>query len=158
MLLLKRLAEAEVPFVELTIGGWDTHNNNFQKIRELWNEIDQPLAALIEELAASGLLKQTLFVLNSEFGRTPEVRADRDGRDHYPKAWSAIIGGGALPRGQVYGATDKKGEKPVKDPVTVSEFVATIYKAAGVDFQKSLYTKLGRPYTIIDGARAIPGF
>lgn len=157
-LMAKRLAENETPFIELTLGGWDTHNNNFDKVKENWSKIDRPMAALVEELAGSGLLSQTMFIVNSEFGRTVEVRADRDGRDHYPRAWTAIVGGGKLPRGVVYGATDKKAAKPVKNPTEVSSFVATIYKAAGVNPHKSLYTQLGRPFTIIDDAKIIPGF
>ncbi|MCB1172730.1 MAG: DUF1501 domain-containing protein [Leptospiraceae bacterium] len=158
MLMLKRLAEIEVPFMELTIGGWDTHNNNFDQIRKNWAEIDQPLAALVEELAGSGLLKQTMIVINSEFGRTVEVNADRDGRDHHPRAWTALIAGGNLPRGVVYGATDQKAFKPEKDPVTVEQFISTIYKSAGIDPRKTLYTALGRPFTLIDNPNSIPGF
>lgn len=155
VLLCKRLAEAQVPFIEMTIGGWDTHNNNFNKVRENWNQMDQPLAALIEELVGSGLFKQTLFVFNSEFGRTVDVRADRDGRDHHPRAWTALVGGGNMSRGVVYGQTDKKGARPVKNPVHSSQFTATVYKAAGVDPHATIYTGLGRPMELIQAANPI---
>lgn len=155
LLMAKRLAEAEVPFIEITMGGWDTHNNNREQLGKLLGELDGPLAALLNELNASGLGKQTLFVLGSEFGRTPNMAGNGDGRDHHPRAWTMLIGGGNVPAGAVIGETDDKGQKPVKDPAHLSSVVATMYAAAGVDPQAAVYTGQGRPMQLVSNYQPI---
>lgn len=155
LLMAKRLAEAEVPFIEITQGGWDTHNNNRERVSTLLGALDGPIAALINDLAATGLLKQTLFVIGSEFGRTPVIAGNGDGRDHHPRAWTMLMGGGNLPKGAVIGATDDKGHKPTKDPAHLSSVVATMYAAAGVDPESAIYTGQGRPMQLITKHRAI---
>lgn len=155
LLMAKRLAAAEVPFIEITMGGWDTHNNNRAQLTNLLGQLDQPMAALLGELGSSGLLSQTLFVLNTEFGRTPNIASNGDGRDHYPRAWSAILGGGNIPAGQVYGETDEKGAQIVKGAVHGKDFTATIYEAAGINSRSSLYTSVGRPMQLIEDPEPI---
>jgi uncharacterized protein (DUF1501 family) len=149
MLLAKRLASKEVPFIHINIGGWDTHDNNKAQITKIMKDTDQGIAALIEDLAATGLLKQTIFVLSSEFGRTPVV-GGRDGRDHYPKVWTTILGGGPFNKGYVLGETDEFGNKAVdeKTQVHVRDLVATIYQSAGVDPTASLMNSFGRPFRL----------
>ncbi len=147
-LMAKRLAEAEVPFIEITIGGWDTHNDNYAKVGSITKDLDPALAALLGELGSSGLLKQTLVVLSSEFGRTPDV-GSRDGRDHWPRVWTSLIGGGRIPAGAVIGESDEKGQKPAKRPVHVRELVATVYRAAGVDPEAHPYNSMGRPFPLV---------
>lgn len=149
MLLAKRLAIKEIPFIHINIGGWDTHDNNKAQITKIMKDTDQGIAALIEDLAGLGLFKQTIFVLSSEFGRTPVV-GGRDGRDHYPKVWTSIVGGGPFSKGTVFGETDEFGNQ-ILDPNTgvhVRDLVATLYQASGVDPTASLMNSFGRPFRL----------
>lgn len=147
-LMARRLAQAEVPFIEIGVGGWDTHKDNQSKVAQICKDMDPAIAALLGELGSSGLLKQTLVVFTSEFGRTPDV-GGRDGRDHWPRVWSTLIGGGNIPGGIVVGESDAKGQKPTKRPVHVRELVATIYKAAGVDPEAHPANSMGRPFPLV---------
>lgn len=150
MLMARRLAQAEVPFIQITIGGWDTHNNNRAKIADIMKEADPAIAALIEDLAGSGLLDQTMFYLSSEFGRTPVV-GERDGRDHFPKVWTSLMGGGPVPRGAVFGESDKKAQRPAREDQAyhVRDVTATLYRAAGLDPEQTLTTGSGRPFPLV---------
>lgn len=107
-LLARRLVEKDVRFVEVSLGGWDTHQNNFIRVPERTEILDQALAALLGDLSDRGILKETLVVLATEFGRTPNINQNA-GRDHYPKAFSGLLAGGGIRGGQVYGATDSTG-------------------------------------------------
>ncbi|MCB1303426.1 MAG: DUF1501 domain-containing protein [Leptospiraceae bacterium] len=148
MLMAKRLAAAEVPVIQITIGGWDTHNNNRGKIADIMKDADPAIAALIEDLAGSGLLDQTMFFLSSEFGRTPDV-GDRDGRDHFPRVWTSILGGGPIARGGVFGESDKKAQKPANgEGHHLRNVIATLYKGAGLDPEATLTTGSGRPFPL----------
>lgn len=147
-LMARRLAEAEVPFIEIGIGGWDTHNDNHAKVQQITKDLDPALAALIGELGSSGLLGQTLIVMTSEFGRTPDV-GSRDGRDHWARCWSTLIGGGKIPGGLVVGESDEKAQKPLKDAVHLRELAATVYRAAGVDHEAHPYNSMGRPFPLV---------
>jgi hypothetical protein len=147
MALAYRLAEKQTPFIQVNIGGWDTHNNNRAKVADICKDLDPALATLLHELKSSGLMSQTLFVLTSEFGRTPDS-GGKDGRDHYPKVFSGLIGGGGLISGQVLGETDAKGEKPVKDSWHLKEFLCTMHRAAGIDSEAQLTNSTGRPFTL----------
>lgn len=149
MLLARRLAKQEVPFIHISIGGWDTHTGNKAQITKIMKETDMGIAALLEDLNQTGLIKQTLFVLTSEFGRTPDV-GSRDGRDHHPKVWSTLMGGGPMDRGFVWGETDELGAKATKpnEAVHVRDLIATIYKAAGVDPEGELTNSFGRPFLL----------
>jgi hypothetical protein len=148
-LMAKRLAEKEVPFIQITIGGWDTHNNNKAQVAKIMSETDQGIAALIEDLVATDLLKQTVFFLSSEFGRTPDV-GSRDGRDHHPRVWTSLIGGGSFAKGFVIGESDEKGERPAKGTkaVHVRDIIASIHQASGLDPTASLTNSFGRPFPI----------
>src|SRR4029077_8859474 len=88
-LLARRLVETGVPFVEITLGGWDTHQNNFERVKQLSQQVDPALSALVNDLKSRGLLDSTLVIWMGEFGRTPKInaRGDKPGRDHYPRAW-----------------------------------------------------------------------
>ncbi|MBN8222132.1 MAG: DUF1501 domain-containing protein [Spirochaetes bacterium] len=145
--LAYRLAERETPYIQVNVGGWDTHSNNRNKISEICRDLDPALATLLGELKSSGLLSQTLFVLTSEFGRTPEV-GGKDGRDHYPKIFTGLIGGGPVAGGMVLGETDAKGEKAVKESWHQKQFLATMYRAAGIDCEAQLMTPSGRPFPL----------
>ncbi len=148
-LMAKRLAEKEVPFIQISIGGWDTHNNNKAQITKIMSETDQGISSLVEDLANSGLLSQTIFFLSSEFGRTPDV-GSRDGRDHHPRVWTSILGGGPFGKGFVLGESDEKGERPSKSKTAyhVRDIIASIHQASGVDPDASLTNSFGRPFPI----------
>lgn len=145
--LAYRLAERETPYIQVNVGGWDTHSNNRNKIADICRDLDPALAALLGELKSSGLISQTLFVLTSEFGRTPEV-GSKDGRDHYPKIFTGLIGGGPVAGGMVLGETDAKGQKAVKDSWHQKQFLATMHRAAGIDTDAQLMTPSGRPFPL----------
>ena len=114
-LLARRLVEKGVRFIDISHGGWDTHDDNFARLKGTAGELDQGLSALIEDLGQRGLLNDTLIVLTSEFDRTPEINP-RNGRDHYPKAFSTLLAGGGIKGGTVYGSTaaDKGGVQAIK--------------------------------------------
>jgi len=149
LLMAKRLAEKEVPFIQISIGGWDTHNNNKAQIAKIMSETDQGIAALIEDLAMSGLLSQTIFFLSTEFGRTPDV-GSRDGRDHHPRVWTSLLGGGPFQKGFVLGESDEKGERPSKskDAYHMRDLISSIHYASGVDPDASLPNSFGRPFSL----------
>lgn len=148
-LLARRLTEIEVPFIQISIGGWDTHDNNKARIQKIMLDTDQGLAALIEDLHRMDLWKQTLFVLTSEFGRTPDV-GTRDGRDHYPRVWTSLVGGGKISQGNLFGETDAKGEKPREgsNAVHLRNLIATVQKYAGINPKKKVMNGQNRPIGI----------
>ncbi len=157
-LLARRLIETSVPFVEVTLGGWDTHQNNFARVKDLSQQIDQPMSALIEDLKQRGLLESTLIVWMGEFGRTPKIntKGEKPGRDHYPKAWTTVIFGGGIKGGQVIGKTDAEGASVVDRPITAIDFMATICTALGIDYNKQNDSGIGRPIRIVErGAKPL---
>ena len=97
-LLARRLIENQVRYVEVSRGGWDTHDNNFESVAENCMDIDKALSALLLDLEVRGLLKETMVVLTSEFGRTPNINP-RDGRDHWPYGFTAFLAGGGTKEG-----------------------------------------------------------
>lgn len=155
VLLARRLCERGVRFVEVTDGGWDTHVENFDAMDEKLPTLDRTLAALIADLEARGMLEDTLVVLATEFGRTPEIVAGRNGRNHHPKAFSCLLAGGGIRGGQRYGRTDERGEEVVERKVTVPDFNATIAHALGLDVDAIHQSPSGRPFQVADKGRPI---
>jgi hypothetical protein len=153
-LLARRLVERGVRFVEVSLGGWDTHNANFVRVPELCDTLDKGLSALLQDLNSRGLLKDTLVVLTSEFGRTPDINQNV-GRDHYPKAFSAVLAGGGVAGGTVYGKTDKEGREVVENKVQIADFNATIAYALGLPLDQVIYSPSKRPFTIADKGQPI---
>ncbi len=150
LLLARRLVENGVRFVEVNSGGWDTHNENFDRLSDgLLPNLDRGLSALLQDLAERRLLDQTLVVLTTEFGRTPRIN-ERGGRDHYPRAFSAMLAGGGVKGGQAWGKTDKDGAAVVDNEVKAQDFNATIGYAMGLDIKKSAISPEGRPFTMAD--------
>ncbi|MBI3863386.1 MAG: DUF1501 domain-containing protein [Planctomycetia bacterium] len=159
VLLARRLAEAGVRLVTVywhrerkTIDTtWDTHARNFEELKNrLMPSVDRPIAALLEDLAASGLLDDTLVVWNSEFGRTPNVNASA-GRDHWGFCNSVVMAGGGVPGGQVFGASDDKAAYPVSDKVTQDDIAASIYHLLGIDLETLIHDRLNRPFPVSIG-------
>ena len=143
-LVAKRLVEVGVPFVEVQLGGWDTHSDAFNAISGLSSQLDPAFAALVEELRADGMLDETLVVWMGEFGRTPRIN-ERGGRDHFPGAWSVVMAGGGVSGGQVIGSTSDDGMEVKDNPVQVQDLFASIGQSFGIDPKKELVTPEGRP-------------
>ena len=153
-LLARRLVEKDVRFVEVSSGGWDTHQNNFDRVRDKARELDQALGMLLEDLDRRGLLNETLVVLATEFGRTPKINQNT-GRDHYPKAFSCLLAGGGVKGGYVHGATNEQGTEVVKNSVSIPDFNATIAQAIGLPQEEVIMSESGRPFTVAHKGKAI---
>lgn len=148
LLLARRLVEHDVRFVEVDNGGWDTHTDNFNRVAEKSAILDQALAALLSDLHDRGLLEDTLVVLATEFGRTPEIVTERNGRNHYPKAFTCLLAGGGIQGGQAYGKTDAEGREVEEDAVTVPDFNATIAHALGLPIEQEVFSPSQRPFRV----------
>lgn len=153
-LLAGRLVEKGVRFVQVNRGGFDTHTGNFPALRAHGEVMDPALASLVEDLAESGLLKKTLIVMLSEFGRTPTINRDA-GRDHWPNVFSCFLAGGGIPGGTVLGSSDKDGEEAQDHPVKVADIHATICHILGIDPAKEVMTPLSRPLKLVNGGTPI---
>jgi uncharacterized protein DUF1501 len=156
-LLARRLVERGVPFVEVNLGaiptvpvGWDTHQQNFNNVRALSQVLDPAWASLMVDLRQRGLLESTLIVWMGEFGRTPRINNMQGGRDHFPNAWTAVLAGGGLRGGQVYGRTTADGMEVDQNRVEVPRLMATICRALGIDHTKQNMSNVGRPIRIAD--------
>jgi hypothetical protein len=151
-LLARRLIETGVSFVEVTLGGWDTHQENFTRVQKLSQQVDAGMSALLADLKQRGLLDSTLVLWMGEFGRTPKIntRGAKPGRDHYPRAWSLLMAGGGIKGGQVVGKTDKEGGTVVDRQISPLDFLATVCKSLGIDANKQNLTPTGRPIRIVD--------
>jgi hypothetical protein len=155
VVMARRLVEVGVPFIEVSLGGWDTHQDNFRRVKTLSEQIDSPIAALIGDLSERGLLETTLVVWMGEFGRTPHIntRGAQPGRDHYPRAWSLAMWGGGIRGGAVIGKTDKEGASVAERPTTAQDFLATVCELMGIDYTKKNETPNGRPIEIVEKAK-----
>ncbi|MCB1232257.1 MAG: DUF1501 domain-containing protein [Verrucomicrobiae bacterium] len=153
-LLARRLAEHDVRFVEVTFGSWDTHNGNFVEVPDKAEVLDQALSALLHDLEVRGLLDDTLVVLATEFGRTPEINAN-EGRDHHPKAFTCLMAGGGISGGQRYGASDERGADVAEKKVSVPDFNATIGYALGLPLDQVIYSPSKRPFTLADKGKPV---
>lgn len=146
-LLARRLVQNNVRFVEVSLGGWDTHIENFNAVEQRCNILDTALAALLNDLSERGLLDRTIVVLATEFGRTPQINQN-NGRDHYPRAYSGLLAGGGIKGGQIWGKTNETGEQVAENPVTVPDFNATVAQALGLPLDKIVYSPSKRPFTV----------
>jgi uncharacterized protein (DUF1501 family) len=148
-LLAARLVEAGVRFVTVQLGGWDTHSENFPKLKDkLLPALDEGLAALLVGLEQKGLLASTAVLATGEFGRTPKIN-QRAGRDHYPRAMCMLLAGGGIRGGQVVGASDEKGAGPQGDAIKPDDVAATLYRCLGIDHRREYHTATGRPVMIV---------
>ena len=147
-LVARRLVEAGVPFVRVARAWWDSHGQNFETHQELVPELDHVMSTLLDDLERRGLLQNTLVVTLAEFGRTPQINASL-GRDHFATAWSATLTGCGVKGGSVYGKTDEKGQTVVDGEIGAPELFATIYKAVGINPQKS-YIVGSRPVPLTE--------
>lgn len=153
-LLARRLVEHGVRFVEVSFGSWDTHNANFTRVPELCDELDGAMSSLLSDLESRGMLQETLVVLATEFGRTPEINAN-DGRDHHPAGFSCVLAGGGIRGGQIFGATDERGDKVADGQTSVPDLNATIGYAMGLPLDQVLYSSTKRPFTVADKGKPL---
>ena len=148
-LLARRLVEKGVPFVEVNLGNWDTHNDNFNAVKNLCGTLDAGWSALMADLKERGLLDSTLIICMGEFGLTPKINRQK-GRDHFPNAWATVLAGGGIKGGQAVGTTSADGTT-VEDRVTTTvDLLATACLALGIDPKKANMSNVGRPIAIVD--------
>ena len=156
-LLARRLVERGVRFVNIVYASWDHHSDINRQLRFNARVVDQPIAALIEDLKRRGMLDETLVIWASEFGRTPlgENRGGRDantGRDHHPFAFSMFLAGGGMQRGLVYGASDEIGWGVEEKPLHINDLHATILRLFGLDHLRLTHRHQGRDFRLTDVA------
>ena len=154
LLLSKRLVKNGVRFVRVGNGGWDMHGDLWNRGPNKINEFSKGVGTLIDTLKAEGLFDSTLIVLTTEFGRTPKINA-RGGRDHHPRCFSAMLAGGGIQGGQVYGKTDKLAMSVEEDPCSVKDFYATIATSLGLSLEERIYSPGGRPFLIANRGKPI---
>jgi uncharacterized protein (DUF1501 family) len=148
-LLARRLVERGVPFIEVNLGGWDTHQNNFDQVKNLAGILDSGWASLMADLRERGLLESTTILCMGEFGRTPKINGGR-GRDHFPNAWSAVLAGGGIKGGQAYGKTSADGTTVEEGKTDVPDLLSTLALALGIDYNKNNASNVGRPVRVVD--------
>ena len=174
MLLARRLVEAGVPFVTVfwkgdkeldklcqSGGGWDTHGNNFNCLKDrLLPEFDQPFATLLDDLHQRGLLESTQVLVTSEMGRKPKIGDPRSsgpggaGRDHWTACQSVLLAGGGIRGGQVYGTSDKRAEYPDQNPVAPEHIAHTLFHAMGINDLHAV-DREGRPFHLLEEGRPL---
>lgn len=156
-LLARRLVERGVRFVQLYSGGgplvtqWDAHDDINSNHEKMCGHVDQPIAALLKDLKARGLLDSTLVVWASEFGRLPNTQGGR-GRDHNPHGFTMWVAGGGVKGGQTIGATDEMGLNAIDTRISVNDFHATLLHLLGMDHEKLIYPHLGKDERLTDVA------
>jgi Protein of unknown function (DUF1501) len=154
-LAARRLIEAGARFVSLGFGGWDTHANNFRVLRDrLLPPLDRAISTLIRDLAARGLLDETVVVCAGEFGRTPRVNGTA-GRDHWARSMAVLLAGGGFPGGAVYGSTDDRGTAPARDACSPDDLAATLFRRLGFGPGHELGSAGGRPISIFREGRCL---
>jgi len=151
-LLARKLIEAGVSCVEVSLGGWDMHNGIFNALAtRALPTLDKGMGTLVKDLEQRGKLKDTVIVWMGDFGRTPRINQN-GGRDHYPRAWSVVVGGGNIKGGIAYGSTSADGTEAKDSKVGILDLYGTLYKGLGIDptpeTNASVRDNLGRPYYV----------
>jgi hypothetical protein len=163
VLLARRLAEAGVPLVTVNWHNdgrnfWDTHGDNFNRHKnDLMPPADRAFSALLADLAERGLLDETLVVWVGEFGRTPRISPNNAGREHWPWCYSAVLAGGGVKGGRVYGRSDRMAAYPAADAAAPADLTATMYHALGMRHDLPVHDRQGRPVALTSG-RPLPLF
>ncbi len=161
ILLAKRLVEAGVPIVQANMGrvqNWDSHQSVCKRLKnDLLPPLDRGVSALLDDLAASGRLDETLVIVTGEFGRSPRIGQEKgngnfkDGRNHWSAVFSTVFAGAGVQGGQTIGSSDKLGAYPASRPFTPADLAATVYKSLGVDPATEITDRLGRPTRLCSG-------
>ncbi len=156
-LLARRMSEAGVRFVQVSIGGWDHHGNLRAELPQACATMDQPVAALLKDLKSRGLLADTLVLWSGEFGRTPwsqdfsgTAPIEKHGREHQPESSCAWMAGGGVKGGLTYGTTDEFGYRPVENKVHLHDLHATMLHLLGLDHTRLTYRHAGRDFRLTD--------
>jgi hypothetical protein len=158
LLQARRLLEAGVAVVTVSIPGWDTHRDNFSTLRDLVPPLDQALHALVTDLDERGLLQDVVVLMGGEFGRTPRIGdVTPDGRSHWPEAGFLWLAGGGLKTGQIIGATDARGERVLGKPIQIQNVLATLYPKLGIDPALAIRDHNGRPQYLLEDREGVPG-
>jgi uncharacterized protein (DUF1501 family) len=154
-LLARRLVEAGVRCVTIDHNNWDTHDGNFNTLKNnLLPQFDSGISTLFRDLSERGLLETTMVVVTGEFGRTPRINKNA-GRDHWGPAFTVMLGGGGLKGGAVVGATDARAEKPASEPYGPEDLAATMYTRMGIDPKDEFHTPDARPIAIVNNGKLI---
>jgi hypothetical protein len=153
-ILARRLVQSGVTFVEVRSNGWDTHQQNHEKVGKLANQVDPAFAALIFDLKRHGMLDNTLVVWMGEFGRTPKINPSA-GRDHFPKVFNVALAGGGVKGGQVIGSSNTDGSDVKDHPVGVPDLLASLCHTLKVDATKEMISPIGRPIKVVDGGKPV---
>lgn len=154
MLLARRLVQAGVRLVNLSYGGWDMHNNIVAGFKNQMPAFDQAFSALVRDLDRSGLLKETVVMVSSEFGRTPKINGN-SGRDHWPKVFSVALAGGGIKGGMIYGSSNATASEPDEKPIGPADLFTTVYHCLGIVADKELMAPGDRPIEIVDGGTVL---
>jgi hypothetical protein len=149
-LTARRLVEAGVGCVTLSIHGWDTHSSNFKTMRRQLPDVDRGVSNLVQDLCDRGMDRDVVSVMWGEFGRTPRINGSDGGRDHWAPAMSALVAGGGLKMGQAIGSTNSRGEYPRDRRYSVPQLLATLYTAMGIDPSMTFSNGSGRPMYLLD--------
>jgi uncharacterized protein (DUF1501 family) len=150
-LLARRFAEAGVRFVQVSLGGWDHHHRIAAGLPELCRACDQPIAGLLTDLKARGLLEDTLVVWGGEFGRTPHAQ-NGDGREHNHHGFTMWLAGGGIRGGITHGETDDFGYHGIDGQVHIHDLHATMLHLMGLDHERLTFEHHGRPFRLTDVA------
>jgi uncharacterized protein (DUF1501 family) len=154
-LMARRLVEQGVAFVEVDLGGWDTHQNNFTTLSNTkLPELDKAMAALVGDLDERGMLADTAVIWMGEFGRTPRINGN-SGRDHWARSWSVVAGGAGIKGGIAVGRTTADGSDVDSEPYTSEDLMASICKALGISLETTFTSNNGRPMKIAAGGKVI---
>jgi hypothetical protein len=155
-LLARRLIESNVQCVEVTLGGWDMHNTMWEQgtLPARSAILDKALGALLADLETLGLLDDTVIAVTTEFGRSPQINYNA-GRDHHPAAFSAVLAGGGIKGGQVYGSSDKRGHAVEEDGVSPADLNATVASALGLKLDQVIHSPTGRPFKVAHDGTAL---
>ena len=153
-LMARRLVEAGVKFVEVSLDGWDTHENNFDRTKDLLDMVDPAYAMLLKDLSERDLLDETVVLWLGEFGRTPRIN-ENDGRDHHTNGWSAVVAGGGIRGGQTVGSTNEDGSEVISGAVGVPDLFASLCFALGIDGEEENYSRSGRPIRVVNDGSVV---
>ncbi len=153
-LLARRLVEAGVRMVSVNYGSWDHHSNIKGSFDRQAPDFDQAFARLIRDLDERGMLKRTLVMVSSEFGRTPKINGT-NGRDHWPRVFSVALAGGGVKEGYIHGASDPLGGEPDRDAVGPEDLAKTMYRLLGINAEKRIMADGTRPIDIVNGGRIL---
>jgi uncharacterized protein (DUF1501 family) len=154
-LMARRLVETGVPFVEVDLGGWDNHNGIFQTLEnDKLPTLDRAMSALVEDLEARSMLKDTAIIWMGEFSRTPRINGNA-GRDHWARAWSVVVGGGDFKGGLAVGKTNADGTSVETEPYTSQDVMASVCRSLGISLETTFTSRSGRPMKIANSGKVI---